>query len=580
MASGISSLSSAYTGFPATDTIQPRITFSGLGSDVDFASMIDSLVEAEGIQKQGMEAWKSQWSAKIAALETLNSKMTDFRTAVAAMKTTSQFLGKTATSSNTDVLTATASSTAISGTHQIEVNQLARNESEVHGGVEFTSTVVNNSGSAQTFAFSYAGGAAVSISVANGATLSDLVSAINSSGANPGVTASILDMGASAGLTRYRLVLQGQDGGAANTIAIDDGLTTLDGTGGTVNFESGTFTQSQAAQDAQIRVDGYPPASWIERSSNTISDVIPGVSLNLLNTTASAIQLTISDDTSSMEEKVQSMVSNYNDVVAYIIEQTKYDASTGESGILLGNYAVGIVKSALNAIGTGNAPGFDDPADTYINLGQLGITTDSDPTSPTFGQLLIDESTLTEAITTNPDAVSNLMSAYFKGVSDDATGNITYYSSIQGITLPGIYEVSATVSGGAITSATINGHAVTISGDTITGNSGYAEYGLAVKIDLSSDGAFNGQVRLQEGFNGAFDDKLTTLLNSTGPVNVVIDNYNDIISNIDEKIAFETNRLESYRQHLIARFARLDATLAELNQQSEYLSSQLKQTSS
>jgi flagellar hook-associated protein 2 len=328
-------------------------------------------------------------------------------------------------------------------------------------------------------------------------------------------------------------------------------------------------------------VDGYPPGSWIERSSNLISDVITGVSLNLVSAApASTVQLTINDDTSAIKENIQTLVDNYNDVIAYIKEQTKYDTSTGEAGILLGNYAVGIVKSELNAIGTGNAPGFSDPEDKYINLGQIGITTDSDENSVTFGQLLIDDTALDEAVNTDPEAVARLMSAYYRGVSDDATGTISYYSSVQGITQPGIYQVSATVSGGAITSATINGHTATISGDTITGASGYPEYGLAVQVRLTADGTFNGQVRLQEGLNGAFNDKLATLLNSTGPINVVINNYNDIVSNIEDKIDFEVARLEAYRQRLTERFARLEATLSELNSQSEYLSNQLSQLNS
>ncbi|MEW6386030.1 MAG: flagellar filament capping protein FliD [Thermodesulfobacteriota bacterium] len=758
----------------------PTISFSGLGSDLDSASIIEALVEAESVQMQRMETWKAEWTAKITALQTLNTKMTDFKSTVAAMDTAAKFQAKTASSSDTTVVTASAASTAAAGSHQVLVGQLAQNAMEAHRGLSASTTVINNSGSSKVFAFSYAGGATVSIAVPDQATLSDLATAINNSGANPGVTASVLDLGAAAGSTRYRLLLQGNDSGADNTIVIDDATTTLDGTGNTTDFRTATFSVTQAAQNACIRVDGYPPDTWIERSSNVVADVVTGLSLTLkspsfsppaasswggapststsaqtaggtgtandqytftvetggsvgtgtqsvkwLNNTTGAsgvisvtdtsantvegsltmafgagtlvagnsftlaidgtgtpeapsawsnsssttptvggiytgnssktftvsvteggsvtpaagditlhwtdgtnsgditldstyngdwvevaegtklrfsagslvdgasftydvtpvggntpVQITVSDDTSTMQEKVGETVTAYNDVIAYIKDQTKYDSETGEAGILLGNYALQIVKSELNAIGTGNAPGFKNPndpytSDPYINLAQIGITTDVDQASDTFGQLLIDDAALTEAFVTDPQGVAKLMSNYFQGIADDSTGNISYYSYVPGVTEAGTYAISATVSGGVLTSGTIDGHTATVSGDTLTGASGYPEYGLSVRVNLV-DGTHTGQIRLQLGKNGQFSDKLDDLLDTTsGPINILINNYQDIVDSIDGKIAFEERRLEQYQNRLVQQFARLEATLAELNDQADYLIGQL-----
>ncbi|MHB8069518.1 MAG: flagellar filament capping protein FliD [Desulfobaccales bacterium] len=570
--SGISSVDTSYTA---------PITFSGLGSSVDFSSIIDKLVSVEGARITQYNNWKQEWSDKITALQTLNSKLTDFNTAVAAMDTPSQFQGKVANSSNTSTLTVSASTTATSGTHQVLINQMAQNNIRVETtGVASADTVINSSGSAKTFAFKYTStGSVVSVSVADGATLTDLANAINASGANQGVTASVLNLG--SGANPYCLMLQGKDSGAGNTVTID-ATTTLDGTGGTTDLRESAFSTSQAAQNAQVRVDGYPPGSWIERSSNVITDVIPGVSLSLLNTSPTTpVQVTVNDDTSSMQKNVQSMVDKYNDVISYIKEQTKYDTTSGTAGILQGNYAVEIVKTELNAIGTGNAPGFQDPNDPFVNLSQIGITTDSDQTSTTFGQLIVDSSALSAAITSNPQAVSNLMSSYFKGVSDDSTGTITYYSSIPGITHAGIYDVSATVSGGVLTGGFINGNPATVSGNTLNGQNGFPEYGLAVSVNTTVDNTYTGRVRLQLGINGAFSDKLTDLLNVTsGPVNILIDNYNDIVSGIDSKIETEQTRISNLRSRLTQQFAKVDTILSTLNQQSTYLTQQLAKLSS
>ena len=268
---------------------QPSITFTGLGSGFDSASVIEKLVQVESAQIDRMEKWKEEWTAKIAALEKLNSLLSDFRTAVKGMNTPGKFQAKTITVSHPDMVSATVSSGAPSGSHQILVNQLAQGEVEAHSGLGAADAVVNASGSPRVFAFSYAGGAAVSITVPDGTTLNGLANLINQSGANPGVTATVLDMGPSYTTDRYRLLLKGNDTGAGNTITIDDGLTTLDGSGGTENFTSAQFTETQTAQNAQVRVDGYPPSGWIERSSNTIGDLMAGVSLNLLASGATQI---------------------------------------------------------------------------------------------------------------------------------------------------------------------------------------------------------------------------------------------------------------------------------------------------
>jgi flagellar hook-associated protein 2 len=404
-----------------------------------------------------------------------------------------------------------------------------------------------------------------------------LAQLINGSGANPGVTATVLDMGEAYTTDRYRLMLNGHDTGAAYTIAVDDGLTTLNGSGGTVNLTSAAFEipPPQQAQNAQVRLDGYPPSGWIERASNTVSDLIPGVTLSLLKPSVTPVQITVADDTEAMQQKITDLVKTYNDLLSYIRDQTKYDKSTGQAGVLFGNYGLQIVKSQLAAIATGNAPGFADPQDSYLNLAQIGITTDANETSPTFGQLVVDAGALATALQSDSKGVANLMAAYFAGVSDDASGNITFFSALPGITQPGTYAVSATVAGGLLTGGTINGHPAAVEGNTLTGASGYPEYGLAVRVN-PADGSYIGTVRLKLGVNGQLSEKLDDLLSaSSGPVNILINNYQDIVSNIDDKIAFEQRRVDAYRQRLIKQFTQLEAVLSQLNDQSNYLTSQI-----
>jgi flagellar hook-associated protein 2 len=96
-----------------------------------------------------------------------------------------------------------------------------------------------------------------------------------------------------------------------------------------------------------------------------------------------------------------------------------------------------------------------------------------------------------------------------------------------------------------------------------------------VQINLV-DGTYAGNVRLKLGKNGEFSAELDDLLSaSAGPVNILINNYQDIVDNIDAKIELEERRIESYRQRLLGQFSRLESVLAQLNDQANYLTGQL-----
>jgi len=553
---------------------QPAITFTGLGSGIDSQTMIQKLVEVESRQLRRFTAWKEEWLAKIQALTTLQDKLREFRRVAAAMDSPGEFRVRLVSVSDPGVLSATAAPGAPPGTHQILVNRLARNDIEVHGGLPAPDTVVNASGTPKVLALRY-GSASFTVSVPAGATLTDLAALINTSGANPGVSALVLDLGPAAGDSRYRLMLQGKDTGAAATLTVDDALTTLDGTDGTLDFGAAAFTETQSAADAQLRLNGYPPEGWIERGANLITDVLPGVSLSLTAASPTPVTVSVAPDTRAMQEKIVSLVEKYNEVLAHIRDLTRYDPVSKKGGLLLGNYVVQMVKSGLTGVATGTAPGFASPGDPYLSLAQIGITTDADPASPTFGQLVIDERKLTGALRERPEAVGELFGAALSGVSDDPGGTISYLSALPEITRPGIYEVRATVSGGVLTGGTINGHPATVSGDTLTGAAGYPEYGLAVRVALT-EGSHTATVRLKSGVARTLTDKLDELLSlASGPVNILIKNYQDIIRGIDGKIELETRRLEAYRQRLTEQFARLESVLGQLNDQANYLAGQI-----
>lgn len=544
------------------------ITFTGLGSGLDTESIVKGLVEAERQRRiKPLEKWKTEWEEKIDALKELNQKLSGLYGIVSSMDSESDLVSKAISLTNPNILSATASSSANNGSYNIVVNQLAQAETEVHtAGEDSLSTVINNSGSTLTFQYSYAGGPVITVNVPNGTTLSGLVGLINSDPNNPGVVASTIFDG-----TKYHLQLSGKDTGANNTLVIDPNLTaTLTG------YTNGTFTESQTAQNAQLKLNGYPSSGWIERATNTINDLITGVTLNLFAPGSTSI--TISNDLNSVEEKLQNFLDSYNELLTAIKNHSYYDPNTKKAGILYGNYAAQIIESRLKQILYNTPPGFLKDSDTYTSLLQIGFYTDMVSGSSTKGKLLFDKSTFEDAFSKDPQGVIDLLVSNFKSITTDA--NITFLSKTSN-SQPGIYDVEIDMNNSLGRFRPYGGdwhpwqNLEIISGNYfLTGAVGYPEEGIALKINYPpGSGTYSATVRFKNGTFVEVGSALKSLISSTsGPFNVLIKNYEDIIDNIDGKLEREQERLAKYEDMLKERYARLEGVLNEMNETLNYLS--------
>jgi flagellar hook-associated protein 2 len=557
----------------STSSSSSAITFTGLGNGTDFAAMIDKLVAVERTRITSLETWRTTWTDKIEAFQELNTQMLSLKTTLGGMDTKGEFLIKTAGSSDSNVLAATAGADAQVGTHVIDVEQIAKNKIMVTtNGVATATQSINTSGASRIFAYTYKG-KTYSVDVPAGASLTDLKNLINMDGDNPGVKAALVNDG-----TSYHLQLRGMDTGAASTLVVA-ASTTLAGYG------NANFSTSQANQDALLKVDGWP-ATYMSRATNSITDVIEGVTLNLRS--AGEVNLDIETDLDAVKENIQTFVDQINEVRSMIQSITKV-TSTGASistsqsstqvqagSILTGNYGIQLISSRLKDAVAGTGIGFDWDTDTYTALSAIGIKTDAEEGSVTAGLLVIDEDELNKALETDIDGVATLFSANYEGGTNSP--NFSYASHIQGITEAGSYKVAYTVSGGVITSATINGHAAKISGNTILGQGDNPEAGLLLEIKNLTDGNYTGRADLKLGKTGELISNLSDLTNAdTGPLAILEDNYNDITAMIDKKINYEETRISQMESRLRERYARLDATLGYYDKLSTALESQIAQ---
>ena len=534
------------------------INFSGLSSGIDFDQIINALITTERSTMRRLETRKQEYETRNSALSGIESQLSELATAAEDIASKQGLLENETTSSDEDVLTATAEAAAAATQYSIVVNQLAVAEREVHAGVATKETQVGEG----TFSYTY-GTTTVSVETTADTTIEELVQLINNDAANPGVSASLLEYDAGGGQV-YHLVLAGEDTGADNTIVIDDVNTTLDGTGGTIDFTSTTFQETRTARNAQLRLDGYPAGDWIERDSNSIGNLIDDVTLTLQG--AGTVSLSITHDVEGLEEKINEFITQYNAVIDEVKSATSFDAETLAAGVLLGDYNMRFVRDTLSAIVTGAADGFHKDNDTFVLPAEIGIEIDGE------GKLSLDSDAFDDAIDDNLQAVLSLFGANLEGES--TSQHLAYYAASASLTTAGVYEVEADFTAGVLTAARIRAdgetewHDAEIDGSYIVGAEGYDEHEL--RIGATWDGASTTQtatVCVKQGFGAALDAKLDDLLDSLDGAMTVAQNYNTtVIEGIDDRIEIEDKRLETHEIRLRQRYARLETALMQMQQ--------------
>jgi flagellar hook-associated protein 2 len=362
------------------------ITVSGIGSGIDIESLVTQLVAAEG-QPAALRLSRQEatFQADLSAIGTLKSALSNLKGISQGLQQASNFLARTATSSDEEGFTATAESTAAPGVYDIEITQLAQ-AARLRSG-DFTSeTEIVGTG---TLDISL-GSDTFSLTIdASNQTLEGIRDAINNVPNNPGVTASIINVDSGA-----QLVLSSDKIGAANTITVTGTDEDMSDGFDLTRLETANLTTLQSAQDAIILVD----QQTVTRDSNDFSDVITGVLFSLKKAEVGEVtSLTVGLDKSAITNNVNAFVAAYNSAARVISQLGAFDADTGNSGQLQGD-------SGLRAIESDLRRAISDPVNglAISTLAAMGITTDSS------GQLIIDSTELDEAINNDFTAVSQL----------------------------------------------------------------------------------------------------------------------------------------------------------------------------
>ncbi len=354
---------------------------SALGSSSSGINVQAAVAQEIALESQPLLIWEQQQSNlqnQSSDIKGIESDITSLQDALNALKDpVGAFASMTAGSSNSGIVTASASSGAVAGTHIVVVNNLATTASWYSSALASSSTQL----AAGTFNIQVGTGSPLTVTTGSGVnTLDDVVKYINSQ--NAGVSASVVNDANGA-----RLALVSTTSGAASNFTVTDG--------------SGlTFTQATNGVDASLTVDGIP----IDSASNTVTGAVNGLTLNLTGAApGTQVSVSVAPDSSQISQAVNTFVSAYNKVIGDVNAEYQVDGSN-KQGPLARDSVLAELQSALLGVG-----GYTSGSSVISTFGQLGISMGQD------GTLSVDSSTLNNAIQTNFPAVQN----FFQGASSN-----------------------------------------------------------------------------------------------------------------------------------------------------------------
>ncbi len=475
----------------------PMLSSPGIGSGLDVNSIVSQLMKVESQPLTDLAAKEAQQQTRLTAFGTLKGALSSFQGSLTALSDPTKFNAITANLADTSLASASATSSAVTGSHSLEIQTLAQSQKLKSANFATTSSTVG-SGTLTIQFGTYNGGtftlnpdkAAQSITITPGnSSLSGIRDAINQ--ANAGISASIVNDG-----TGNRLVISSQDTGLSNALKItatdDDGNDTDNAglsqlvydasTGGTTNL-----TQTMAASNATFVIDGIS----ISKASNNITDAIEGVTLNLLKANpGTTTTLNISRDTTSAQSAISSFVKSFNDLNTTIVNLTKYDASTKQASILTGDSTVRSIQTQIRSA-------ISDPLTTAGGglslLSEVGISFQSD------GTLQFDSSKLSNVLNDPTKDISTLFASVGK-----TSDSLVSFTSATSDTVNGKYSLNisrvatqGTAMGNTAAALTINAgvnDSLSLTVDGVNANitlaaGAYTATSLAAEIQSKINGA-------------------------------------------------------------------------------------------
>ena len=358
----------------------------GAGAGFNTKEIVSALVDAETVPTQSRLQTKiDDNNAKVSALADAAASLSLLETAANALNDASDFNSYGVSNNQTSAFGVTASSEAAEGNHSITVSAVAREQRSTlvpHGGSGFSSkTQLLNSGSAFNIAIEVGDSSTVTTTVSvSTATPQGIVDAINA--ADIEVTAQLVDQGTTG--DNYIIQMTGASG-TDNQFTVTPSVNSL---------LTHATPSGQAAANAALVVNGIS----VSRSTNTITDVIPGLTLSLNGVTTGAASASVTRDTSGVKTHITDLINQFNST------KDKLDSLTNREleGALAGD---SIFRSNVREMQNYFTAFSSTPGTLLRGLSDMGISITRQ------GNLEIAEATLNDALAVNFEDIRTVFSA-------------------------------------------------------------------------------------------------------------------------------------------------------------------------
>ena len=336
MASSVSSAASS------TITFNGSSTFSS-----SFQQVLQRAVSIASLPIQEMQNQVTTFQQQQQSLNNLQSIFTSLQNDVQSISTAAQG-AMTASVSDGSVVSATASSSALAGNYEIEVDDMGSSTTTISPNTlpTVTDPTTGNISSAASFTLSING--TNTTITPTGSSLEDLASAINSSGA--GAAATIVNLGSNTS-PDYRLSVTSNNLGP-DTVTLSDGTNSL-------------LSTLSAGTDAKYTVNGS--TTDIQSTSSQVT-LAPGLTVNLLQSSpGNPVTITVAPGYSNLQNALSAFATDYNSAVSAV------DQNVGQSGgSLSGESMVYTLKQVLNQITQ-----YTTTSGSELSLSNLGLNLDS-----------------------------------------------------------------------------------------------------------------------------------------------------------------------------------------------------------
>ncbi|MDB5738720.1 MAG: flagellar hook-associated 2 protein [Sphingomonas bacterium] len=539
----------------AASTGQQILTSLNAGSGLDTDTIITGLTAAEKTSLEGgITAKQTANAAQISSLGSISSDISTFSTSLNTLISGGTLFTQPS-SSDTSTLTVSAIAGSRLGglSAQVEVKAIAKSQTIESQPV----TDPTNVGSGTLTVT--VGTSSVPIAVGGSSTvttLAQLATAITGSG--QGLTASVV-----TDSTGQHLVVKGATG-AAQAVA----LSSSDADMAPFTFDPTVVTTpttgnasgmglNQAAQDATVVVDGVT----YTRATNSFTDVIPGVKMNLLSAkVGSTVTIGSTRPTDAITQAVNDFVSAYNTLRTELATATAATTSTADAGPLRGNAVVRDIQRQLAQMTTTKLTANG----SITTLAQIGVKTARD------GTLSVDATALSTALTNYPDDVE----ALFNPQQTSSTDRVGIASAV-GAVPAGTYTITGITKGSGTTPSTgsINGVAGVGSGATLSGAAGSTMAGLLLTIYAGAP--TSATLTIDMGIGGALQAISNALTGTSGTITTLTTNLTTQSGTLADQLTAADAKLTVYHDRLVAQFTAMNTRVSAFKATQSYMTQQI-----